>query len=64
MNFKSFYHEKIISPFVQRTMPRNAINTGPDAGMTSNMINNTFPSAIKMLPIKLPQKKKIKKKKD
>ncbi|NBW57283.1 hypothetical protein EB118_20115 [bacterium] len=65
MNFKQFFYEEFISPFVQRTMSQNAINAGPDTGMTSGDINNTFPSSVKTTPIILPKKKKkIKKKKD
>jgi hypothetical protein len=62
MNFKQFFNEEFVSPFVQRTMGQNAINSGPDAGMTSGNINNTFPSSVNTVGIKLP-KKKIKRKK-
>ncbi|NBW58118.1 hypothetical protein EBR43_10145 [bacterium] len=64
MNFKQFF-EEFISPFVQRNMPQAAINQGPDTGMTSGNINNTFPSYIKTTPVFLPRKKKkFKKKRD
>lgn len=64
MNFKDFFNENFISPFVQRTMPQDAINKGPDMGMTNGDINNTFPSSLKTFPVMLPKKKKkIKKKK-
>lgn len=61
INFKRFFSEKFISPFVSRVQQQNALNKGPDIAMTSGDINNTFPSTIKTVKIKLP--KKIKKKK-
>jgi hypothetical protein len=63
MTFKEFYKEAFVSPFVSRNMQQAANNMGPDQGMTSNDINNTFPSSIKGIPVTLPtKKKKIKKK--
>lgn len=63
MNFKKFY-ESFISPFVSRSQPQNAINTGPDAGTTTSSFNNTFPSKLDSLKVKLPTKKKKKKRKN
>lgn len=63
MTFKEYYTEAFISPFVSRSIPQASSNMGPDQGMTSNDINNTFPSSIKGIPVNLPtKKKKIKKK--
>lgn len=61
INFKEFFSEKFISPFVSRAQQQNAINKGPDIAMTSGDINNTFPSTVKTVKINLPRK--IKKKK-
>ena len=43
--------------------PQNqtAPSTGPDIGMTSGDQQNTFPSKMETLTLKLPKKKKIKK---
>jgi hypothetical protein len=37
---------------------QSAANSGPDIGMTSGDQQNTFPSKIETLKIKLPKKKK------
>lgn len=58
INFKKFFTEEFISPFVSRSQPQLAINSGPDQGLTSNMINNTFPSSLKTIKVNLPRKKK------
>jgi hypothetical protein len=64
MNFKKYFFEDFVSPFVSRSQHQNATNAGPDIGMTGNMINNTFPSSLKQVKVNLPvKKKKIKKKK-
>jgi hypothetical protein len=63
MTFKEFYKEAFISPFVSRNMQQAANNMGPDQGMTSGDLLNSFPSSLKSVPINLPtKKKKIKKK--
>jgi hypothetical protein len=63
MTFKRYFEEEFISPFVSRSQQQSAINAGPDTGMTSNIINNTFPSSLKSTKVTLPTKKKIKKRK-
>jgi len=43
---------------------QTAVNSGPDMGMTSGDIQNTFPSKMSTVKIKLPKKKIKKSKKD
>jgi hypothetical protein len=63
MTFKKYFEEAFVSPFVSRNQQQGVINTGPDIGMTSNIINNSFPSNLKSTRVTLPIKKKIKKRK-
>jgi len=58
INFQKFFVEEFISPFVSRSQPQLAINSGPNQELTSNMINNTFPSSLKSVKVTLPKKKK------
>lgn len=51
---------KILEDFNVFPLQQNAVNAGPDQGMTNGDIANTFPSKQQALKIKLP-KKKIKK---
>lgn len=51
---------KIIEDFNIYPQHQTAPSTGPDIGMTSGDIQNTFPSKQKSINLKLP--KKIKKK--
>lgn len=62
MTFKQFYFEAFISPFVSRSQPELVVNAGPDQGMTSGDLQNTFPSKMSSVKVNLP-KKKIKKQK-
>jgi len=41
---------------------QTAPSTGPDQGMTSGDMQNTFPQKMDMVPITLPKKKDLKKK--
>jgi hypothetical protein len=43
---------------------QTAVNSGPDIGMTSGDMQNTFPSKMDSIEIKLPKKKTKKLKKD
>jgi hypothetical protein len=60
MTFLEFYKEAFISPFVSRSQKQFSVNSGPDQGMTSGDIANTFPSKQKLVRVKLPKKKKKK----
>ena len=63
MTFKEYFEEAFVSPFVSRNMPQDYNNMGPDQGMTSGDLMNTFPSSLKSINVNLPtKKKKIKKK--
>jgi len=63
MTFKEYFKEAFVSPFVSRNMPQASSNMGPDQGMTSGDLLNTFPSSMKSIAVNLPtKKKKIKKK--
>lgn len=63
MTFKEYFKEAFVSPFVSRNMPQASNNMGPDQGMTSGDLMNTFPSSLKSVNVNLPtKKKKIKKK--
>jgi len=53
--------KKILEDFNILPYNQNADNMGPDIGMTTGDIQNTFPSKQQALKIKLP--KKIKKRK-
>jgi hypothetical protein len=63
MTFLEFFKETFISPFVSRSQNQTAFNTGPDQGMTSGDQQNTFPSKMQQIDVKLPAKKKTKKQK-
>jgi hypothetical protein len=58
MTFLQFYKEAFISPFVCRSQKQFFVNSGPDQGMTSGDIQNTFPNRQKTVRVKLPKKKK------
>jgi len=58
MTFLQYYKEAFISPFVSRSQKQFTVNSGPDQGMTSGDIQNTFPSRQKTVRVKLPKKKK------
>ena len=63
MTFKEYFKEAFVSPFVSRNMSQASSNMGPDQGMTSGDLMNTFPSSLKSINVNLPtKKKKIKKK--
>lgn len=55
-----FEINKILEDFNVYPQHQTAPSTGPDIGMTSGDIQNTFPSKQKTINLKLP--KKIKKK--
>jgi len=63
MTFKEYFKEAFVSPFVSRSMPQASSNLGPDQGMTSGDLMNTFPSSLKSVTVNLPEKKKKIKKK-
>jgi hypothetical protein len=54
--------KKILEDFNILPYNQNADNLGPDLGMTTGNIQNTFPSRQQALKIKLPKKIKQKKK--
>jgi hypothetical protein len=54
--------KKILEDFNILPYNQNADNLGPDLGMTTGNIQNTFPSRQQALKIKLPKKIKRKKK--
>jgi len=55
---------KILEDFNIFPQHQTAPSTGPDIGMTSGDIQNTFPSKQKTVNLKLPKKIKKKLKKD
>ena len=56
--------KKILEDFNIYPQHQTAPSTGPDIGMTSGDIQNTFPSKQKTVNLKLPKKIKKKLKKD
>lgn len=54
--------KKILEDFNILPYNQNADNVGPDIGMTTGDMQNTFPSKQQALKIKLPKKIKRKKK--
>lgn len=54
--------KKLLEDFNINPMSQGAPSTGPDQGMTSGDINNTFPSRMETVSFKL-NKKALKKKK-
>jgi len=54
--------KKILEDFNILPYNQNADNIGPDIGMTTGDMQNTFPSRQQALKIKLPKKIKRKKK--
>lgn len=56
MKFKDFFKEDF------NVYPANqtAVNSGPDIGMTSGDQQNTFPSKMEGIKLRLPKKKKKK----
>lgn len=64
MNFNNLV-KKILEDFNIYPQHQAAPSAGPDQGMTSGDMQNTFPSKMETLAIKLPKKRKrIKKLKD
>jgi len=65
MNFDTLV-KKILEDFNVYPQYQTAPSTGPDQGMTSGDMQNTFPSKMETVAINLPKKKKkkIKKLKD
>lgn len=57
MKFKKFFNEGFNVLPANQTAP----STGPDIGMTSGDQQNTFPSKMSTVKLKLPAKKKKKK---
>jgi|LauGreDrversion2_6_1035139.scaffolds.fasta_scaffold246409_2 hypothetical protein len=53
--------KKLLEGFVEFRQSQAAPSTGPDQGMTSGDQQNTFPSKMETLQLKLPKKKKKKK---
>jgi hypothetical protein len=51
---------KILEDFNLFPQTQTAPSTGPDQGMTQGQMNNTFPSNLQSVAIKLPKKSKIK----
>lgn len=62
MNFENQI-KKILEDINVYPRYQAAVNSGPDIGMTTGDINNTFPSKQAQIKIKLPKKniKKLKK---
>lgn len=56
--------KKILEDFNIYPQNQSAPSTGPDIGMTSGDQQNTFPSKMNSVKIRLPKKKKLKKKKN
>jgi hypothetical protein len=52
---------KLLEGFIEFPAAQAAPSTGPDQGMTSGDQQNTFPSKMETLQLKLPKKKKKKK---
>jgi hypothetical protein len=59
-------YDKLVSQILEdfNVFPQtvNAVRSGPDQGMTSVQLQQTFPSSMSKVDIKLPGKKKKKKK--
>lgn len=53
--------EKILEDFNIMARAQTAPSTGPDQGMTTGDIQNTFPSKMETVSLNLPKKKKKKK---
>ena len=51
---------KILEDFNLFPQTQTAPSTGPDQGMTQGQMNNTFPSNLQSVAIRLPKKPKIK----
>jgi hypothetical protein len=51
---------KILEDFNVFPQAQTAPSTGPDQGTTQGQINNTFPSNLQSVAIKLPKKKNAK----
>lgn len=60
MKFDSLVN-KLLEDFNIFSKAQSAPSTGPDQGMTSGDMQNTFPSKMETVVIGLPKKKKIKK---
>lgn len=60
MKFDHLY-KSLLEDFNIPPQYQNAVQSGPDEGMTSGQPNNTFPSRIDTINIKLPTKKSLKK---
>lgn len=54
MKFDILYNS-LLEGFNVPPLYQNAVQSGPDAGITSGDINNTFPSKISSVNIKLPK---------
>lgn len=54
--------KRLLEDFNVLPQAQFANNSGPDQGMTSGDIINTFPSRMEKITLKLPGKKKAKKK--
>lgn len=59
MNYNKLV-SKILEDFNVFPQAQTAPSTGPDQGSTQGQINNTFPSNLQSVAIKLPKKKKPK----
>lgn len=59
MKFNNLYRD-LLEDFNVSPQSQNAINNGQDIGMTSGDPNNTFPSRVNQLQLKLPHGKKNK----
>ncbi len=53
--------DSLLEGFNNFPQNQTAPSTGPDIGMTSGDQQNTFPSKMETLTLKLPKKKKLKK---
>lgn len=54
--------KKLLEDFNVLPQTQYASNSGPDIGMTTGDMNNTFPSKMSKVTISLPSKKRVKKK--
>jgi hypothetical protein len=59
MKFDNLY-KSLLEDFNIPPQYQNAVQSGPDAGITSGDVNNTFPSKISNLNVSLPKPKKKK----
>lgn len=57
MKFDKFI-KTLLEDFNVFPKAQNAVSAGPDIGMTSGDQQNTFPSKMETLKLKLPKKKK------